>query len=280
MNDKKTKISVFATYWNEKNWIEASLAQIDAINPHEVIICDGCFDPSKPNYSTDGTREIIEKWVEGQPTARMISASRHSKIGGLFYIFGKKIKFRLLPVRVLMFFYYLHTNIYRINQAATFNKMSRMSKFWKPGNWFMTLDADQFYPDEMIEKFKQICDTKETTVDLITASEMTFFKNFNEFTTEYDKRNYNNMPHRIKKYTLIVPTRDIVVEKYPRPKAYGKDPSIRKQDVGSYFHYKFRLKDQSRTKVGNTLGDRKDVDSSRFSYKKFKDTHPTVIRNS
>lgn len=56
-------IVLFATYWNEIEWIRASLAQIDAINPTELIICDGCFDPLWPNYSTDGTREIIENML-------------------------------------------------------------------------------------------------------------------------------------------------------------------------------------------------------------------------
>ena len=36
---------VFATYWNEIEWIRPSLAQIDRIDPMEIIICDGCFDP-------------------------------------------------------------------------------------------------------------------------------------------------------------------------------------------------------------------------------------------
>ena len=68
---------LFATYWNERQWIEASLAQIEAIDPMEVIICDGCFDDSKDNKSTDGTREIIKDWVSKRgPSAKMVSATR------------------------------------------------------------------------------------------------------------------------------------------------------------------------------------------------------------
>ncbi|MFC1797873.1 hypothetical protein ACFLY2_01640 [Patescibacteria group bacterium] len=82
---KKTNIIIFATYWNEIDWIESSLEQIEKINPIEVIICDGCFDDTKENKSTDGTREIIEKWVSERDNARMISAIRiPHKIYGFF----------------------------------------------------------------------------------------------------------------------------------------------------------------------------------------------------
>ena len=46
-------IILMATYWNEAEFVKASLEQIDKIDPIEVIICDGCFDPKQPLNSTD-----------------------------------------------------------------------------------------------------------------------------------------------------------------------------------------------------------------------------------
>jgi hypothetical protein len=277
MNSKKTNITIFATYWNEKDWIEASLAQIDAIDPQEVIICDGCFDPSKPNYSTDGTREIIEKWVSERPHTRMISALRLSRIHGLYNIFSRHITLKFLPLRKIMIFYYLRTNVYRINQAATFNKMTELAKHWKPGNWSMFMDADQFYPDEMIDAFKQVCDNPNSDIDLITAKERTFFGNFDEQTTEYEARNFNNMPHRIKENILIVPTRDTILEEYPRPQVYGKHPDIKRFDAGYYLHYKFHPFDKEREAAAYTLGDRKPPSASKYKMEKFEGEHPKAV---
>ena len=275
----KTPITLFATYWNECDWIEASLAQIDAINPREVIICDGCFDPTRPNQSTDGTREIIEAWVAERPHARMISALQLSRFSGLWYIFGKHIRFSTLPLRIFMFFYYLRTNVYRINQAATFTHMSRLSKYWGEGSWFMNIDADQFYPEDMIKIFHKECADTTSTTELLTATEKTFFHDFDTYTDEYEKRNYNNMPHRVKKNTLIVPTRDIITEAFPRPRVYGKDPQIQKKNVGSYFHYKFRPHTKTREQEGYTLGDRKAPETKKYTSHQFDDTHPNTIQS-
>ena len=58
-----SRLLLLATYWNEKDWIDLSLEQIDRIDPDEVIICDGCFDSRRENRSTDGTREKIADFV-------------------------------------------------------------------------------------------------------------------------------------------------------------------------------------------------------------------------
>ena len=74
-------IVLFATYWNEIEWIKSSLDQILKIDPIEIIICDGNFDPTTPNYSTDGTREIIEKFVKDNSERARINNSGHFCVG-------------------------------------------------------------------------------------------------------------------------------------------------------------------------------------------------------
>ncbi len=274
---KKTNITILATYWNEKDWIEASLAQIDAINPREVLICDGCFDTKYENNSTDGTREIIEKWVKERPHASMISALRLSRMQGLWFLFGKVINWWNWPLRIAMALYYSRTNLYRINQAATFTQMLRSIQYNKPGDWIMHSDSDQFYPDAVIERMKEEINDPDSETELLTATEQTFFENFEHYTTEYEKRNYNNLPYRLKKNTMIVPTRDVVSEQYPRPKVYGKDANVKKVSLGSYMHYKFRPFDTSRTDAGYNVGDRKKPMTTKYVQNKFEGDHPKAV---
>ena len=284
----KNNLIIFATYWNEKYWIRASLAQIEKINPVEVIICDGCFDPKVPNYSTDGTRGIIKKFVSRHPNARMISALRP----GFFHSAWLLLRghrhlpwwtiFR--PVRWKFLFKSLTLSSYRRNQAITFNYMISISSEWKPGIWFMTYDADQFYGDKMIEKIKEIVNDEESSFDLATGKEITFFGNFKQCTDSYEKRTYNNMPHRIYSDTLIQPTRGIIRETKSKKgfllkNLWSKHLYIffaKTTDAGIYFHYKFN--DPKRFDAGYQLGDRKKPDPRRCTTKKFSGSHPEIIQ--
>ncbi|MEX0909946.1 MAG: hypothetical protein WDZ75_01495 [Candidatus Paceibacterota bacterium] len=274
----KANLTIFATYWNEKDWIEASLAQIDALNPKEVWIVDGCFDTRFENRSTDGTREIIESWTNKHPNAHMISALRMSRTKGLWFLFGYGLNWWNWPLRVAMAMFYSRTNLYRINQACTFSQLIRVATYNKPSDWIMHCDADQFYPDEMIKKIKEILNNPTNEDELITAKEMTFFHDFNHYTDEYEKRDYNNMPYRLNKRTIIVPTRDIVTEKYPKPLVYGKDKNIKKVSVGTYMHYKFRPNDKERLEAGYSVGDRKKP-SEEYNELTFNGEHPSIIQN-
>lgn len=271
------KLYIFTTYWNERDWIDASLEQIDELSPNNVIIVDGCYDPRYENCSTDGTREKIKTWVATHNNAEMISALRLSRINALWLLFGHGLNWWNWPLRILLGAYYFRTNNYRLNQAATFTKMLRQSGI-KPGEWFMTYDADQFYSDETITNIKAVINS-ETNAQLLTATERTFFTNFNEMTTEYEARDYNNLPHRYSEQTLIVPTRDIVREQYPKPKVYGKDASLPKQIVGTYNHYKFRPHATERTAAGYQVGDRKQPNIQQFVTQPFTEPHPQVIKN-
>lgn len=274
----KDNLIIFATYWNECDWIKASLAQIDALNPRKVIIVDGCYDPKQPNTSTDGTREIIEAWVASHPQASMISALRFSRLAGLWFLFGVGMRLWNFPLRVALMFYYSRTHIYRINQAATFAHMLRMSRA-QQGDWIMHIDADQFYPDDMVKTIIHLTASPDTQAELLTANEQTFFDDFSHYTTEYEKRNYNNMPYRLSKHALIVPTRDVVTEQYPKPVVYGKDTSIKKQHIGNYFHYKFRPFAREREDASYTVGDRKKPTTSTYAQQKFDGTHPDCVRD-
>ena len=289
MNKNKNLI-IFATYWNERYLIEPSLRQIEALNPIEIIICDGCFDPRVfPNRSTDGTREIIQKFVDTHSNARLISALRP----GFFRSFWLLLRghkhlplwtiFR--PVRWKFLIMSFGKVAYRRNHAATFNQMISLSQEWKPDTWFMTYDADHFYADETIENIKEIT-SSDTDFDLITGNELAFFTDFNQYTTEHDKRGFANMPHRIYADTLIQPSRSMIRETksgrfsfFNFRKILAKHlytyfaPSIK---GGSYFHYK--LNSPERLKAGYQLGDRKTLNTKIYKMKQFKGKHPRIVR--
>lgn len=284
----QTNIIILSTYWNEKYWVKASLAQIEKINPVEVVICDGCFDPRVPNYSTDGTREIIKKFVGRHPNACMISALRPRFFRSAWLLLrGHRhlpwwTIFR--PVRWKFFIKSIFMSSYRRNQAITFNYMISISQKWKPGMWFMVYDADQFYSDEMIEEIKKIVNDEESPFDLITGKEITFFENFEQYTDSYEERTYNNMPHRIYYDTLIQPTRGIIREAKSGKVFLFKNIWSRHLyiffanaiSVGSYFHYKINTPD--RFEAGYKLGDRKKPDPTRCTTKKFSGSHPKIIK--
>lgn len=260
-------------YWNEIDWIKASLKQIEKLDPLEVVICDGCFDPKVPNHSTDGTREIIKEWVSKRRNAKMISAVRYPKFIGCIQLL-KRFKFTNF-IRLSIALFSLRKSVYRVNQALTFNHMIHISKYWKVGRWFMTMDGDQFYSDEMIERFKKIIN-KQSDIGLLIGKELTFFKDFGNYTEDYDKRGYNNMPHKIYVNTFIKPTRELIKE-YMFRSSYYKD-DVPTKFVGQYFHYKFRPKMPERVKAGYALGDRKPPSKiESYKFREFTGKHPSVI---
>lgn len=262
----RTNIIILATFWNELDWIRPSLEQIQNIDPVELIICDGNFDPSFQNQSTDGTREIITEFINNTkiPT-QMINAIRiENKLKKGFNIFmnsgcpdGSRWNFGRAKVSLVSQF---KTNIYRINQALTFAHMSKLSKKWKKDRWVMTYDADQFYSEELIKTFSQTINT-DFHYDIITANELTFPFNFNQFTKDYEERNWNNLPHRIKKNMAVYPTRHFMIENFFSSKNYEKH--ARTKHSGFYHHYKFR-KNKKRIEDGYNLGDRKPPDPERY----------------
>jgi hypothetical protein len=276
LESKMNNIILFATYWNEIEWIRPSLEQILKINPIEIIICDGNFDPKIENKSTDGTREIIEQFVkENGDRARIISAIRTKPTlrgYGFFKNAGRKdetIKLSRLNFALRSQFI---INEYRVNQALTFSKMMNLSKYWQPGNWVMSYDADQFYSDELIDYFKITNTSSE--YDLITADEWTFPYDYNHYTDKYEIRKNNNLPHKISKNIAVYPTRHFMKESMFGYQSFNEKNSFH---GGNYFHYKFR-QNQKRLEDGYKLGDRRPPKKSRYNnLMPFKGEHPEVI---
>ena len=274
------KLTVIATYWNEIEWIGYSLKQIEKLDPSYVIIMDGNFDKSVPNYSTDGTREHIEAFIKSKPNYVLKKVSRYSKLWGLYNYFfkspGSRLNF-IYPWRLFSVAKWLFSlNTYRLNQCLNFNECLKLSPYKEPGNWLITIDADQFYSDYFFEEFRRKMNNQG--IKLISAVEKTFPFDHRNYTEQYEKRTYNNMPHRIDHNSEFYPTRHLVRTNFWGKKLYNTDKkSI--FDVGEYFHYKFR-KDPGRLKAGYRLGDRSEPDSKRYgALLPFHGEHPLIVRD-
>lgn len=268
-------IILFATYWNEIEWIKASLAQIDKINPVEAIICDGCFDPKRPNHSTDGTRKIIEAYVAEKDNAKMVSALRLSRLQHYLFWFRplpheKSGFFTTAKLRIARRFH--RWDLYRLNQMATFNYMIHLSQRFKPGLWFMTYDCDQFYSDATLATFK--CVNRESPFNVLTGKEYTFFGDFGHYTDDHEKRDYNNMPHRIFSDTRFIPTRHPARVVNGRYRIYTEFE--KKKYVGIVYHY--HVKSSDRLNAGYSLGNRKPPDPSRTKTQAYHGEHPAIIK--
>jgi hypothetical protein len=94
----------------------------------------------------------------------------------------------------------------------------------------MNYDADQFYSDEVINNIKKYCN-EDNKYGLLTATENTFFENFDNYTDQYEKRNFNNMPHRIYRNTFVKPTRDNHREYIFSRKYYKDDKNVKAKSI-------------------------------------------------
>ena len=267
------RLFLFATYWNEIEWIDVSLKQIDLINPYKILICDGCYDDSKPIHSTDGTFEIIKDFIENHPNAELVSPIRWSKLRHIFdevtssrnKQLHSKIK-RLKRIKQIG-----KINKYRLNQASTFNRMLFGCGI-EEGDWFMTYDCDQFYSDDAIEYMKDL--KRCNDYELLTGRELTFFTSFDKCSHTYEKRDYNNMPHRYYKDVFFIPTRNPVRFINGEYKVYS-DVTEKKINTGHIYHYK--IKKNGRMEQGYALGDRKSPNLDDICIDVFEGQHPSII---
>lgn len=274
-NVNVSDIIIFATFWNEIEWIHTSLKQIDIINPRKVIICDGCFDSKYINRSTDGTYEVIKEWAKNKKNVQIISSIRKNKFSHIIdFILYKNptTLFNSIIIKFIGLFYLMKTNNYRLNQMATFQTMLTKYSRIQNQDWFMTYDCDQFYSDDIITSIKNISDYEE--FDLLTTKEFTFFQSFSLYTESYELRDYNNMPHRYIKGMRFLPTRHPSVIQNYRYVNFS-DVTKKKHFVGNVFHY--HVKTEERIKSGYSLGDRKPPSSDRMKTKKYYGIHPKVV---
>jgi hypothetical protein len=113
---------IFATYWNDMDWLEASLEYLEYWKPDKIYICEGCFDIKYPPRSTDGTYEYLEKWCKHKPNATLVLNSRLED--------------------------------YFTNQASVCNQVLELSNI-QEGDWLLRIDCDHFMFKAHVEIYRE-----------------------------------------------------------------------------------------------------------------------------
>lgn len=138
----------------------------------------------------------------------------------------------------------------------------------------MTYDCDQFYSDDMLKAF-EIMNT-DTSFNMLTGQEYTFFGDFNHFCSDHEERDHNNMPHRAFSDTRFIPTRHPVRIDGGKYRLYADCES--KHSVGIMYHY--HVKSPTRLAAGYSLGDRQPPEESRCITQCYTGKHPRIIKEA
>lgn len=269
-----SRLILLATYWNEIDWIDLSLKQIDLIKPDIIIINKGCFDKRYPNQSDDGTDIKVENFCSERTNCILCNSIRFNRLKHFIKWFFSYHLFISPRESINGVKYILKSNIYRLNQMQTFNSMIKLSGI-RENDWIMTYDADQFYNDKMIKYFRNKLGS--TDADMITGKEITFFEGFQNYFPNFSKQDYNNLPTKFNKRMRFIPTRNLSV---PLNGKYVPitNTNFKKEFLGFVYHYKF--KSQSRYELTYLLGNRKKPQYNLSDLEVFDGKHPSLVEKS
>lgn len=268
---RQPKLIILGAFWDDIIWLKPALEQLLELLPDEILISEGCFDPNQEVQSKDGTYQELLRFAQRDSRVKLFSPIRAKTRLHSIYLLLKYPYFTIKPSRLLAIFFSLRKSIYRVNQAITFNYMISRSQYWKEGNWFMTYDSDQFYEDSVLDIIRNRT-YMNNQYSQLQAREITFFNSFTRYTTNYEKRLWSNMPHKINSKTVIRPTRDIFIESFFINYSYYK--TVDTKFVGNYFHYKIL---SPRLLKGYSLGDREAPQFPSFHYKRWSGPHQRII---
>lgn len=146
---------VLAAVWNEEAFLPHWLSQLEDIAPDEVLLSEGCFDSSLPRESTDDSRTILTSWTQGQPRAQLFDVVRQGRPRHILSLIGaiqqKGAVAHGVSANSIRDW---ARSTYRINQSATFTALLGHSRTLAPGSWIMTLDVDEFFPEQTLEMLR------------------------------------------------------------------------------------------------------------------------------
>lgn len=258
---EKNPLVVLLSVWNEIEWVEKALAQIVSMNPKEILIADGCFDSSIPVRSSDGTREKLETFALSRPNVRVFEAKRRSRLQHIMkdFDFFRKARGRVPSQTIYRFLRRWALSTYRLNQAATLNFLMSESRTLAAGDFFMTVDVDEFYSPEVIARLRCLC--RLEPYDFLTFREVMLLggpKRIAPFQSASAAKTIN-IPLRFTGKELFMYTRSVWRFDEIHGKLLGK-PLPDWKDSGAYlgevFHCKYRP-ETSRHELAYELGDRR-----------------------
>lgn len=216
-----SRLIILARYWNDLDFLQASINQIDYWDADLVYLSEGAWDQDFEPRSTDGTRELLEEYAKSKENTFVIDNIRANKN-------------------------------YRINQANTSNLVMQLANC-QPGDWMMIIDVDQFYLKEHIDKIKKIIAEEGDNFDYFAYEVCNFLYNLNEYDRTYDT-NQSRLPSKLVKGCCWVQTNHLSVGS----KTYDKSGLVRKKVLDDIYalHYE-GLRPRKRLNLRYSVGDRK-----------------------
>lgn len=239
-----SKLIVMYPVWNDRDWIEACLEQLEYWKFDKLYFSEGCWDPKMPARSTDGTREYIEKYAKGKKNVWITDAIRDSD--------------------------------YRTNQCNQCTFVTRLSEA-EHGDFFMYQASDFFLCKSDIDLYKQYMEKNIFDYPLFEI------RNFWDSAILYYPKTTNqalNLPWRLIKRSYWKPTCHL----WYKDKAYHESPHLRQSGripiVG--YHYE-GLRSPQRIKDKYGVGDRESPVTWKSGIKlknrlTYKGKHPEFVR--
>lgn len=215
------KLILLARYWNDMDFLEASLKQVEFWDADKVFISEGAWDNCLPARSTDGTREFLEE-----------------------YVISKDNWFLLNNIRA--------DDNYRINQANTSN-LAMIFADWKPDDWMLIVDVDQFYLKDDIIEIKRMIAEEGNDFDFFTHQINNFFYDLNHYSVSFDTTQ-SRLPSRLVEGSHWIQTNHLAVKGI----LYKLSPQMRQRKLTKIqaLHYE-GLRSMDRLDLRYSVGDRK-----------------------
>lgn len=215
------RLIILARYWNDIDFLQASLNQIDYWNADLVYLSDGAWDQNFEAHSTDGTRELLEEYAKAKDNTFVIDNVRENKN-------------------------------YRINQANTSNLVMKLAK-WQPDDWMMIVDVDHFYTMKDIDSVKRMVDEEGDQFDYFVYKVNNFFYDLRRCQETFDK-NQGRLPSRLVKGSYWIATNHLSLNGVTYEKATQMRPKVL-SDVQA-LHYE-GLRPRKRLNLRYSVGNRK-----------------------
>lgn len=259
---------VLLVVWNEIEWVGKALDQIYSLNPKEILIAEGCFDRRFDLESTDGTFEFLKQVAESRSDVTLHRVIRRGRFQHIWRDLGFLAGMSRAPgwntIYRFLRRWTLHT--YRLNQADTFNQLLKNSKSIVPGDFFMTVDVDEFYGEGVSESLRNLTEMQE--FDFLTFHEIVLVDPLGRIAPLHSQQSFRrwNIPIKFTGREFFMFTRGVwrIWEKGRRVQMRSV-PDINEPGayLGEVFHCKYRLS-TNRHEVGYSFGDRRAPSADRM----------------
>jgi len=240
-----SRLIISARYWNDIEWLEASLQHVEYWQADKVYLSEGNWSQAYEARSTDGTREKLERFTSVRKNVFVIDNVRDDEN-------------------------------YRVNQANTSNLVMKLAGA-EPGDWMLIIDVDHFYFKKDIDYVKKLIQKSGNKFDYITLYTYNFLYSLRGYNLYYDK-NGTKLPYKLLKNCTWRETNHLCVGE----KAYSDIPQLKSKRMRfAAMHYEgLRLPDRLKDKY--SIGDRKSFEEYKGGIKvkdmrRYRGRHPEFV---